>query len=199
MRSTSEICSEIASLAQTYLELEKWGYRESTRVNEVDGLKIPSVIYDSPWCRVRISFSEWHPPHQTQDYTVDVYYARLGTPDDKTTMIWNDEECYCWHGVVKALHFLDKSTPEYTAQNIFSHNLIKQFRRELRSKDLEYKLPEWEVRKHAYIWASYAPGLFELFDIPHSELWHRYQQFVKDVYAIKGHNPIINPPLDKIC
>ena len=199
MRNTNEICSEIAYLAQTYLTLENWGYQESARINEINGLMIPSVIYESQWCRLRISFNEWHPPHQSQDYSVDVYYARLGAPNDRTTLVWNNEECYCWHGVVKALHFLDNSPSEYAAQNILSHNLIKQFRHELSSKDLKYKLPEWEIRKHAYIWESYAPRLFELFDVRHPELWDRYRKFLKDVYDIKGRNPNIKPPLDNIC
>ena len=169
------------------------------RLEEINGLKIPSVIYDSQLCRVKISFSEWHPPHQTENYTVDVYYARLGTPDDKKTQIWDNEECYCWHGVVKMLHFLDKSTPEYTAQNIASHNLIKKFRQELSSKDLVHKFPEWEIRKQAYIWESYAPRLFELFDSRFPELWNSYRQFLKDIYDIKGRNPNIKPPLDRVC
>lgn len=199
MRNTNEICSEIAHLAQTYLGLESWGYQESMRTTETSDFKVPSVYYDSQWCRVRVSFSEWHPPHQTQEYTIDIYYGRLNAPNNKNTFIWNNEECHCWHGVVKVLHFLDGSTPEDAAQNLFSHDLIKQFRNRLLAKNLPYKLPEWEIRKHAFIWEHYSPRLFELFDLRRPELWDQYRKFLKEVYDIKGRNPNIIPPLDQVC
>ena len=199
MCDPNEICSGIAYLAQTYLGLEKWGFQERVRLNEMDGLKIPLVTYDSQWCRMKISFSEWNPPHQSQEYTVDFYYGRLNAPNDRSTFIWNSEECHCWHGVVKALHFIDRSTPEHAAQNLFSHDLIKQFRSMLSAKDLPYKLPEWEIRKHAYIWERYAPRLFELFDLRRPDLWEQYRKFLKEVYDIKGRSPNIKPPLNCVC
>jgi len=67
------------------------------------------------------------------------------------------------------------------------------------SESLSHKLPEWEIRKHAYIWEEYAPRLFELFDLRHTDLWEKYRQFLKAVYDIKGRSLNIKPPLDSIC
>jgi len=199
MRDTAEICTEIAYLAHTYLDLERWGFQEKERSSELSGSRTPAVIYDSDLCKVRVSFSEWHPPHQSKEYAIDVYYGRLSAPNDKNTGLYNNEECHCWHGFVKVLHFIDNSSPSFTAKNLFSHDQIKQFGALVSSKSLTYGPPEWEIRKHSYIWDRYAPRLFEVFDLRHPELWEQYRQFLKEVYDIKGRSPLINPPMDKVC
>jgi hypothetical protein len=116
-------------------------------------------------------------------------------------MLWNNEECYCWHREELALHFLDGSMPKYAAEHIYSHSLKQKFRQQ----DLELKLtgernqPEWLVRMHALIWEQYAPRLFEIFDLHRANLWQDYRKFLKEVYDISGRSPAINPPLDKVC
>ncbi len=199
MRHTNEICVEMAHLAESYLNLEKWGFQESTRSNDLGDSKVPLIIYNSQLCRVKISFNEWHPPHQTKDYSIDVYYGRLNAPNDKNVIISNDKECHCWHGITKALHFLDDRAPEYAAKNLLSHDLIKEYVKLVSSDSLTYKLPEWEIRKHAYIWKEYAPRVFELLDLRQTNLWEKYRLFLKEVYDIKGRNPNIMPALDNVC
>jgi hypothetical protein len=199
MHKMNEICEELAYLAESYLNLERWKFQESARLSELGDLKVPFVIYNSQVCRMKISFNEWHPPHQTKDYTVDVYYGKLHAPNDRSIILSGNKECHCWHGVTKVLHFLDGRTPEDAAKNLFSHDLIKEYRKLVSSDSLSHKLPEWEIRKHAYIWEEYAPRLFELFDLRNIDLWERYQLFLKEIYDIKGRNPNIAPPLDSVC
>jgi hypothetical protein len=199
MSDENEICVEMAYLAENYLSLEKWGFQESARLGELGDSNVPLIIYNSQLCRLKISFNEWYPSHQTKDYTVDVYYGRLNAPNDKNVIISNDKECHCWHGITKALHFLDERAPEYAAKNLFSHDLIREYSRLISSDSLSHKLPEWEIRKHAYIWEEYAPRLFELFDLRQTGLWEKYRQFLKEMYDIKGRSPNIKPPLDSIC
>jgi len=199
MREMHDVCNEIAYLAQTYLELGRWGFVETARLVELNDQTHPAIIYDSPYCKVSISFVEWTPAHQTNEYAARVYYGRSHAPYDKSTMICNGKESYCWHLAREVLHFLDGRTPEYAASNLHSHELIKKFREAVSSKSLLYKLPEWEIRKHAMLWEHYAPRLFEVFDLRHPDVWEQYRQFLKQVYDIKGRNPAINPPLDSIC
>jgi hypothetical protein len=199
MSNKNEICVEMAYLVESYLNLEKWGFRESTRLDKLEDSNVPLVIYNSQLCRVKISFNEWHPPYQTKDYTIDVYYGRLNAPNDKNVIVSNNKECHCWHGITKALHFLDDCTPEYAAKNLLSHDLIKGYSKLVSSDSLSHKLPEWEIRKHAYIWEKYAPRLFELFDLRRMNIWEKYRLFLKGVYDIKGRNPNIVPPLDSVC
>jgi hypothetical protein len=148
---------------------------------------------------MQIAFDEWVPPHQSVEYAVRIYYGRLHALNDMSTMIWNLEECWCWHSVSKGLHFLDNRTPEYAAKDLHSHDLIRKYRETVHSKDLRNKHVEWEIRKHAFIWEHYAPQLFELFDLRRPDLWEKYRQFLKEVYDIEGRSPIIKPPLDKVC
>jgi len=199
MSNMSQICDQIAHLAQTYLSLDRWMFQESARLTELSNEKSPTVIYDSPWCRIQITFDEWVPPHQSVDYAIRIYYGRLHALDNMSTMVWNGEECWCWHSVIKELHFLDNQIPEYAANNLHSHDLLKKYREIVQSKDLRHKQVEWEIRKHAFIWEHYAPRLFELFDLRRTDLWEQYRQFLKQVYDIKGRSPNIKPPLDKVC
>jgi hypothetical protein len=199
MTNKNEICVKMAFLAESYLNLGKWGFKESARLEVLGDSMVPSVIYNSRLCRVKISFNEWHPPYQSIDYSVDIYYGRLSAPNDKNIIVRNNEECYCWHGITKVLHFLDNRTPEYATKNLLSHDLIKQYIKQLSSDVPSHKLPEWEVRKHAYIWEEYAPRLFELFDLRRMDLWEKYRLFLKEVYDIKGRSPNIIPSLDRIC
>jgi hypothetical protein len=199
MDNKSEIRMEMAYLAESCLNLKKWGFQESAYLDELGGLNVPTVIYNSQLCRVKISFNEWNPPHQFKNYTVDVYYGKLNAPNDKNVIVSNNKECHCWHGITKVLHFLDGCAPEYAAKNLFSHDLIKEYSKLVSSGNLSHKLPEWEIRKHAYIWEKYAPRLFELFDLRRPDLWEKYQLFLKGVYDIKGRNPNIVPPLDSVC
>ncbi len=48
--------------------------------------------------------------------SISIYYGRLHAPNEETTMIWNGEECHCWHRFELALHFLDGRTPEYASK-----------------------------------------------------------------------------------
>lgn len=199
MHGSNEICAEIARLADSYLNLGEWGFREDARLDELGDLRVPTVVYTSQICKLKISFNEWYPPHQYTDYTIEIYYGRLSSPNDKSIVISNNEECHCWHGITKALHFLDGRTPEYVVQNLFSHDLIKRYSNLVSSASFIGKLPEWEIRKHAYIWEHYGVRLFELFDLRHSDLWEKYRLFLKEVYDIRGRNPNIKPPLDSVC
>ncbi|MFN8411509.1 MAG: hypothetical protein U0Z26_03890 [Anaerolineales bacterium] len=199
MLTKSEVCTEISSLAESYLSLEKWGFKKGTYLFNESDTQVPLVVYHSQAYKIKISFNEWNPPNQSEDYTIDVYYGRLTAVDNKNVIVNDGKECYWWHGVVRALHFLDGQAPDYVAKNLLSHDLIKKFSRGVSSNTLSRKSLEWEIRKHAYIWEVYAPRLFELFDLRQTNLWEKYRGFIKEVYDIKGRNPNIVSPMDQIC
>lgn len=199
MISNLNFCDNIAKLAETYLSLTQWGFQEDVRVDTFNESQLPLVVYKSPKCKIKISFNEWHPPHQMQEYTIDFYYGRLSAPNNKNLVGTGEGSCYCWHSIARALHFLDGKDSAYTANNLFSHDQIKSFGKLFSSSSLLGKQPEWEIRKHAYIWAEYAPHLFDLFDIQNIDTWEKYKEFLKQVYDIKGRRPNIVPSLDRIC
>jgi hypothetical protein len=182
---------EMTKLAQSFLDLARWGFKESYRSDERG-----EVIYDSERCRFNIVWGGW-------DYiggnTISIYYGRLHAPNEKSTMIWNGEECHCWHRVEHVLHFLDGRVPKDAAKMNYAHALTGRFYESEFRQKFRRRQPEWLMRMHATIWEYYGQRLFELFDLQRPDLWDQYRQFIKEFYDIKGRNPNIKPSLDKIC
>jgi hypothetical protein len=185
--------TEMARIANSYLDLNLWKFEESYR-----SMKSGNVIYDSEWCRVNLVWDGW-------DYgsgnNMGIYYGRLHASNEGTTMPWNGEECHCWHRFELGLHFLDGQTPEYASKTIYTHDLLKQYKESEFSQNFTGKRrqPEWLAQMHTTIWRHYGIRFFELFDLRRPDLWEKYRQFLKDVYDIKGRSPRIKPPPDKVC
>lgn len=184
---------EMVRVAQSFLDLASWGFKESYR-----SAKSGNLIYDSEWCRLNLVWEGWD---SGGGNSMSIYYGRLHAPDEETTMIWNSEECNCWHRFELALHFLDGRTPEYASTNIYTHSLIEQYKRSEPGQSFAGKRrqPEWLAQMHVTIWRHYGKRFFELFDLRRPDLWEGYRQFLKEVYDIEGRFPEIEPPLDKVC
>lgn len=172
---------EITQIAQNNLQLHLRGFTESYRSSNPG-----TVIYDFKWCRLNIIWGGW-------DYSVgnniNIRYGRLHAVNEKATMIWNGEECRCWHRVEHPLHFLDKRTPIETANLNYSHPLIKPFHEEEFRQKFYHRQPELVSQIHLAIWQHYGQQLFDLFDLNQPELWLQYKQFLKEVYDIEEDTP----------
>ena len=184
---------EMSRIAQSSLDLDSWGFKESFRVS-----KPGRLIYNSEWCRISLLWSGWDPMGGN---SISIYYGRLHAPNEDTTMIWNGEECHCWHRFELPLHFLDGQTPEFASKTMYTHHLIKQYKQSELGQRLTGKRrqPEWLAQMHTTIWRHYGKRFFELFDLRRPDLWEKYRQFLKQVYDIEGRYPEIQPPLDKVC
>ncbi|MDD1776274.1 MAG: hypothetical protein LUP94_02860 [Candidatus Methanomethylicus sp.] len=182
---------EMNRIAQSLLDINLWGFKESYRAIESSKL-----IFDSKWCRLNLIWDGW-------DYlggnTISIRYGRQHAPNDKAIMIWNGEECHCWHDVNHALHFLDGRSVEDAVKMINSHPLLKPFFEEEYRKEFKRRQPEWLAKMHAAIWQNYGESFFELFDLRQPELWEQYRHFLKEFYDTKGRSSFIKPPLDKVC
>jgi hypothetical protein len=182
---------EITRIGQSFLQLHLRGFKESYR-----SVKPENIIYDSEWCRLNILWGGW-------DYingnSIHIRYGRLHAVNDKTTMLWNGEECYCWHRIEHALHFLDGRTPTETAKLNYSHPIIKSFYQEEILRKFNHKQPEWIAQIHVAIWQHYGQKLFDLFDLTRPDLWQQYRQFLKEVYDLDGRYPDVKPPEDNVC
>ena len=182
---------EMTRVAQSALDLDSWGFKESFRAS-----KPGKLIYDSEWCRLSLVWGSWDP---LGGNNISIYYGRLHAPNEEATMIWNGEECHCWHDFDLALHFLDGQTPVDTASLHYSHRITDPFYKEDFRKKFSRRQPEWLAQMHATIWQHYGTRFFELFDLRRPDLWQQYRQFLKEVYDIEGRFPEIQPPLDKVC
>jgi hypothetical protein len=182
---------EITRIAIDFLQLPLRGFKESYRSD-----KSRKIIYDSPWCRLSVIWGGW-------DYlvgnSINIRYGRLHAENEKASMLWNGEECRCWHRVEHSLHFLDKRSPQETADLNYSHPIIKPFHEEEFQKKFYRRQPELIAQIHTTIWQNYDQKLFELFDLNRSDLWQQYREFLKEVYDIEGRFPEVKPPLDKVC
>ena len=189
-------CEEMARLAQSFLPLKQWGFIESYRSKKDERL-----IHTSQWCRVKFVWSGWE---IDSGNTISIYYGRLHAPDDKIRVIWNGEECHCWHslmGTGAVLDFLDGLTSQESAVRNNFPPIIEQFRHSEVWQNLSGKRrePELAIKMHAAVWNHYKIRLFELFDLRRPDLWEKYRHFMKDLYDIKGRSPNIKPSLDKVC
>jgi hypothetical protein len=173
------------------LDLASRGFKESFRAS-----KPGKLIYNSEWCRLSLVWDGWDP---LGGNSISIYYGRLHAPNEKSTMIWNGEECRCWHDFDLALHFLDGQTPLNAANLHYSHPITDPFYEKEFRKKYNRRQPEWLAQMHATIWRHYGKRFFELFDLRRPDLWRQYQQFLKEVYDIEGRFPEIQPPLDKVC
>jgi len=189
-------CKEMARLAQDFLPLNQWGFTEIHR-----SMKDERLIYASQLCQVKFVWSGWD---AQAGNSISIYYGRLHAPADKQRLVWNGEECHCWHdliGMGAVLDFLDGLTPAESVDQDDFPQVIEQFR----DSELWQKLagkrrnPELAVRMHGAIWQHYGLRLFELFDLNRPDLWEQYMQFLKQIYDIKGRSSAIKPPLDKVC
>ena len=183
--------SEMTRIAQNVLSLDARGFKESYR-----SAKLGKLIYDCEWCRISILWEGW-------DYgggnSISIFYGRLHASNEKTTMIWNGEECYCWHDFDHALNLLDGHRPADVVKKYYSHPITKPFYEEDFRQKFHGRQPEWLAEMHATIWENYGKRFFELFDLRRPDLWQKYRQFLKEFYDIKGRRPEIKPPLDKVC
>ena len=182
---------EMTRLAENFLPLALLDFKESFH-----SAKPGDLIYDSELCRLNLIWGGW-------DYiggnTISIYYGRLHAPDEKATMIWNGEECNCWHRFEHALHFLDGRTPADAAKLNYSHPITDPFYESEFRQKFRRRQPEWLVHIHATVWQHYGKQFFELFDLRRPDLWDQYRQFLKGFYDIKGRSPAIKPSLDKVC
>ena len=182
---------EMARIARNFLNLDTRGFIES-----YSSTKENRLIFDSDWCRIKLFWDGW-------DYltgnTIGIQYGRLHAPNEKMRMLWNGEECHCWHDFEHALHFLDGRTSEEAIKIINYHTIISPFYVEEFRQKFRGRQPEWLAHMHVAIWNYYGNRFFELFDLRKPHLWKQYQQFLKEFYDIKGRSKIIKPPLDNVC
>jgi len=137
-----------------------------------------SILYQSKQCQIRISGMRDR-PHEGVE--LSFLYGRLHAPIDKDIMDWNNERCWCWHGV-HALSFLDGLSPADAEK--LQHPKISQVFYES-SKDMGWERSEYMARLHAMIWEHYDQRLFNLFDVSYPNLWEEYVNFLKEYSRIR--------------
>jgi hypothetical protein len=183
--------NEMTRIATDLLDLTGRGFKENYRSE-----KLGKLIYHSEWCRISLIWGGWE---QAGGNSMHIRYGRSHAPNEKTTMLWQGEECRCWHELDYVLHFLDGRTPAEAAKLDVSHPTTNPFYKTEIAQKFRRRQPEWMAEMHITIWEQYGQRLFDLFDLRQPELWQQYCQFLKEVYDIQGRDSDIKPPMDKVC
>ena len=194
-------------MLEEIMEFKRWGF-QLTFSGVVTNFP-PSVIYDSESCRVRFM---WQIPDLRDRYaTIYVMYGRSHAPDDRKTMSWDGEECWCWHDVKYILYYLDGLSPLETVKSGSNwHPVMEQVRSSETGENLEYRNHDFLIAKmHIAVWKHYGQRLFELLDLRQPVLWEQYSSFRKEIRIIndenykkknyKYPNTFNEPAEDKVC
>jgi len=182
-------CEYMAQLAQRILPLEKWGFKEITRLPR-------EILYGSDLCKFTILWEDWD---YMGGYSINIYYGRLHASNEAAAMQWNGDECKCWHRAENVIHFLDfldgqKLPDKIPIGWLSSHPVDDEFRQSEVGKSMTGKRrqTEWLMRMESAIWERYAPRLFEVFDLRRPELWEQYREFLRACYVAEGRSEEID-------
>ena len=201
---TQQKINWLASLTEKLLPLQKWGFRRSAQfggmpyelpsiINNVNfhQIKNPVIIYDSKWCRFKITVDE------AENDSLYFYYGRSHAPNNEWRLEWQGENCSCWHGFYYynlALKFLDGLSPQEVgtdpdpqAKIISDYCDIELPIQPPKNSDDDIKM---ELELEARIWEHYGHRLFEIFDLGHPEAWNQYVNFVKECERLRKSHPV---------
>ena len=105
---------ELDKLTEKILPLDQWGFTLASSFVDTES-KMPAVIYDSELCRMKIRVD--YPNSGRGSWDIRVLYGRLHAPDNGRVMMWNNEDCYCWHNFELILKYLDGQSGREAAHN----------------------------------------------------------------------------------
>ena len=194
-----EVGNDLLHLIEENLDLKRWNFRATfTKFMKTSNIKI---IYDSEWCRVKFMFSRQRFP-DTDELSIE--YGRLHAPNEEPFMVWNGEECRCWHQIWHPLYFLDGLSPSefvHIADELSQLPLVAEnFRQSELGNNLRQEyLPKYGIVLNSVLWKHYGQKLFDLFDLRKPKLWDEYRQFLKGYYRLLNRKTIYGPPRENVC
>ena len=189
--TNDELLQKFLDYIEINLSPEEWGFRKRTLLpNKL------TVIYDSDACRVKFGLrgSDYGPL-----YATSIYYGRLHAPDNELNILWNGEQCRCWHSnsdiLTLVLPFLEGMSPQQTAieQAEFWQSREKSFGA-YPSDEIEYPL-----NLHSKIWERYGGKLFSVFDLRQPELWEEYTKYSDEFNSAWQKRWSTSRGVEKIC
>jgi hypothetical protein len=182
------------------LPLEKWGF-QLTYKNFNPSFISRTLIYDNETCRVKIKY--YLERRKQEDY-IEVRYGRKHASNTEGTIVWQGEECHCWHMIQwHVIRFLEgKSAAEAKKEFLIPPEYIQEYKDSVEGRELMKKWgPTYDLKIESLIWERYGAQLFQLFDLRDIRLWDRYYEFNKEYWATDDPTPY-DPhaiTMDKIC
>jgi len=192
--NTQKPVDELVRLIKQDMHLERWGFTVASKKMDAKAIE---VVIRSEICKVGIDCTR----DNSHLCSISLAYARLHAPENAPYMIYEGQECVCWHNLFFGiLDFLDGMTPEEAANSRSSGKRIIGLEQEPKIANLGKYNPERTLYFHDEIWTRYAPELFQLFDLRDQTLWKKYYDFNKEYVRLLFENPTqMIPSPDKIC
>lgn len=164
-------------LLERFLDFERWGFQPvfSGKVLIPGYATCHALVYQSEYCKVRFLVS----PDISGTPDTSSAYGRLHAPVDRNSMLWDGEECYCWHHGLPAAQFLEGISPND------AHEIVPPCIKRLSD---QYQLDKWPweeylARYQAAIWEQYGQRFFDLYDVRQTTLWNRYVAYCQEYYG----------------
>jgi len=199
LKNGEEVGNALIRLIEENLAVKGWNFRITfTRfANPSDIL----IIYDSGWCRVSFMFSRQQKP-RLDELSID--YGRLHAPNEEPFMMWEGQQCHCWHNIHYLLRFLDGFSPADAVEHEKAHGPLSRVAENFWQSNQGKKLreeypPKYAIVLHSLLWEHYGQRLFELLDLRRPDLWEQYRHFNKEYHRLMGTKTIYGPPPENIC
>jgi hypothetical protein len=197
--SGEDVGKALLNLIEENLGTNLWNFRLTfKKFVKTSHIKI---IYDSEWCRMKFMFSRMRFP-DTDELSIE--YGRLHAPNEEPFMMWNGEECRCWHNVLVPIRFLDGLTPTDAFKQVMADKQLPSVVRNFRESEFGENLfneypPKAAIVMQSVLWKHYGRKLFELFDLRHPDLWDDYRKFLKEYYRLLDMKANYGPPYENVC
>lgn len=197
--TSEDLGNAIVQLIEDNLDFPKWNFKLSFK--DFSKMSYQTVIYDSPYCRVSISFSRQRLPKYDE---LSIQYGRLHAPNEAAFMEWQGRECRCWHRRLDPLRFLDGLSPYESIMKDKMHKHSPKVVEEFYNSDIGIRLreeytPEYTLVLESLVWRHYGQRFFDLFDLRQPEVWKKYQEFLREYYQLKDMKASYGPPYENVC
>ena len=184
LKRIQESQKELIERAERHLSLSQHGFRVAFLASETT-----KVIFDSEWCRLKIRILHAGPDPRDGELYID--YARLHAPNEEPYMMWNGEQCHCWHSShYRLVYFLEGYAPIDAVGKFWdSVPVIGIYWQSEEGSRLRRDDPvEFGFKLEALIWERYGQRLFDLFDLRRPDLWEQYRQWLRAHYVAEGNS-----------
>jgi hypothetical protein len=199
IENTEDVGHAVVNMIEDNLDIKKWGFNLTfTKFAKLNNIKI---VYRSDWCQVKFMFSRQRLPQYDE---LTILYGRLHAPNEEPFMVWEGEECNCWHHFLDPLRFLDGLTPHDAMEQVKVLKQLPKVVKDFRESDLGKKLlaeypPKSAIILQSVLWKHYGQRLFELFDLRKPDLWQEYRIFLREYYSLLGEKSVYGPPYENVC
>lgn len=199
IENSEDVGLAVVNMVEDNLDVKRWNFnltfKKFVKTNSI------KIVYRSNKCQIKFLFSRQRLPQYDE---LTILYGRSHAPNEDPFMMWEGQQCNCWHHYLDPLRFLDGLTPHGAMEQVKVLKQLPIVVRGFRESDLGKKLiaeypPKSAIVLQSVIWKHYGQRLFDLFDLQKPDLWQGYQKFLREYYGLLGEESSYGPPYENVC